>query len=296
MKMKNLKILVAIVCVLFFAGFGTVSAQAKTTLPKDGDKLTCETYAKQFGTNGSGYWHVYKSGGKKYFQPLFYAKDGGVNYYSESYIWIDGKEYYVSAKGNVYMKKTAPDGRTPKKDGSLPKKETPTNGGDNGNNGNNGNNENNGNNGNGNNSGNGTIGSKPVVIPANSGWISSGTVWYYSKNGVFQTGWFGDYYLDPSTGGAMAVGTTVISGQRFVFGDDPSNLGKLLKNQWYKDAATGNYYYLNNSGAAVTGWQTGPNGAKYYFYADGSLATGTVWIDGAWYNFSTETDRFGQLY
>ena len=49
---------------------------------------------------------------------------------------------------------------------------------------------------------------------------------------------------------------------------------------WYKD----HWYYLNNQGAMVSGWQKIDN-QWYYFDADGIMQTGWHWLGGYWYYF-----------
>ena len=163
---------------------------------------------------------------------------------------------------------------------------------------------------------------KLVVNKAKSGWVSSGSKWYYYKNGVKLTSqWLQDagkwYYLDAS--GAMTTGWLNQGGKWYYM--DASG---IMQTGWLKLGS--NWYYLNESGVMVTGtvtiegkqhqfnasgvwqgeitksgwvqedgkWCFYKNGAKvtgwlqdgskwYYFDANGVMLTGWVKISGVWY-------------
>jgi glucan-binding YG repeat protein len=150
----------------------------------------------------------------------------------------------------------------------------------------------------------------------NTGWVKSGTAWYYvypdgttKKNGwekisnywyyfgstgALQTGWLSlngqTYYLDPSTG-VMQTGWTKVGDAWYYMNNDQlsSTLGATVKSNWVTDS--GNVYYMTSTGAMAVGWNK--IGDKYYYFTEsgdgkGRLVrnsyVGTFYVgaDGAW--------------
>lgn len=112
-------------------------------------------------------------------------------------------------------------------------------------------------------------------------WKQEGNSWYVlNDEGEKMTGWYRDaklcwYYLDYSTG--------------------------AMKTGWGADGkdANGNviWYYFGDNGIMKTGWQS-IGSQLYYFYDSGekagSMARGTVEIDGLMYYFSSDGILIGQ--
>ncbi|EHI97937.1 cell wall binding repeat-containing protein [Clostridium sp. DL-VIII] len=108
--------------------------------------------------------------------------------------------------------------------------------------------------------------------------------WYYvGPEGKVVTGWnkIGDnfhYYNYP--GGSMTYENTIDGFQIDEYGNIVSGTG------WIQDEYSGNWYYFSE-GSMATGWiQDGDN--WYYLNADGSMATGWKNINGDWYYFHSD--------
>ena len=138
-----------------------------------------------------------------------------------------------------------------------------------------------------------------TVSPSKSGWVQSGSDWYYYKSGVKATGWIIDngvrYYLHED--GKMATGWLKLDGHWYYF----YKWGGMAENGWVLDNNV--WYYLNADGKMATGWllyrgswyylyrwggmaQTGwvlDNNVWYYLKDDGKMATGWLYDKGSWY-------------
>ena len=131
-------------------------------------------------------------------------------------------------------------------------------------------------------------------------WVKTGGVWYYYRNNTPVSGWVQDkgkwYYLTP----AMQTGWKQLDGKWYYF--DAS--GAMAVNQWVKSKGIWYYlksngvmavgewvhdkYYVNSSGAMVTGWKT-VDGTYYYFTSSGAKAV-SQWklYGGQWYYLKTD--------
>ncbi len=122
-----------------------------------------------------------------------------------------------------------------------------------------------------------------------SGWIKSGSYWYYfdpANDNKAATGWktIGNrtYYLHPNY--TMAQGWNKINNKWYYF------IGEgTMQTGWQK--LTGGWYYLdpNDSGAMSTGWKT--IGSRTYYLDpanDSRMVMGWKEIDGNWHYFITE--------
>lgn len=91
--------------------------------------------------------------------------------------------------------------------------------------------------------------------------------WHVDTNGRF-------YYQG---NGALLKGTWyLIDGAFYRFGDT----GYVLTNQWFKDPASNNWYYLAGDGRMLTGWQC-LNGVWYYFRPENGNGYGTMYANTA---------------
>ncbi len=91
-----------------------------------------------------------------------------------------------------------------------------------------------------------------------SGWhVDNNGRFFYQGNGVVLRG---TWYL--------------IDGFYYRFADN----GYALVNQWFKDSATGYWYYLNGEGKMVTGWQK-LSGVWYYFKAQNGNGYGAMYAN-----------------
>ena len=120
------------------------------------------------------------------------------------------------------------------------------------------------------------------VLQMTAGWKQLNGNWYYfTKSGAAQTGWVKSgskwYYQDPGSG-VMKTGWVDVSGKKYFLtasGAMRSSTG------WFKDG--GNWYWITGSGAAAMGWAKVKG--KWY-YQDPSTAimqTGWVTVDGKKY-------------
>ena len=121
-----------------------------------------------------------------------------------------------------------------------------------------------------------------------SGKQQTHTEWYYTKDGVIQTGWQkidGKWYFFTEWGYMYSDGVYEISGKKYFF-DKSGAMGT----GWCKRTSSGttsggsktsgtDWYYADGSGVIQTGWQT-ISGKKYYFsdwgwmYSDGLYTIG----------------------
>ncbi len=115
------------------------------------------------------------------------------------------------------------------------------------------------------------------VSDSRSGWVKTGSRWYYYRNGSKVTGWLQDggrkYYLSAASSDKhMITDWATISGKKYYFGTDGA-----MRTGWQK--ISGSWYYFNTSGVMQTGWQKLPwsGGSSYfYFYSDGKMAVSTT--------------------
>jgi len=149
---------------------------------------------------------------------------------------------------------------------------------------------------------------KNGALVSSPGWakssrIDGSTLWYYIDiDGTVKTGWLKLdntwYYLDPETRGGMIDSATIIDGQLHAFSSNGKWTGVVNTPGWYKNNDRNCWYYiLDKNGTLATEWQKiggvwyyfNPeyyfmisdtiewiDGAEYYFYANGAMATG--WI------------------
>lgn len=90
------------------------------------------------------------------------------------------------------------------------------------------------------------------------GWhVDTNGRFYYQGNGVVLKG---TWYL--------------IDGSFYRFSDN----GYILVNQWFKDNATGYWYYLGGDGRMLIGWQC-INGTWYYFKPENGNGYGTMYMN-----------------
>ena len=140
----------------------------------------------------------------------------------------------------------------------------------------------------------------PTKKPAQTGWVNSGSVWYYynakgtkvtgwqkiggawyffNSKGVMQTGWVQDggkwYFMAGS--GAMATGWVYDGGKWYYM----SAAGTMVTG-WIQLGGT--WYYMTPSGAMATGWQQ-ISGKWYYFASSGAMKTGWLQLGKTWYYF-----------
>ena len=140
----------------------------------------------------------------------------------------------------------------------------------------------------------------PTKKPAQTGWVNSGSVWYYyntkgtkvtgwqqiggawyffNSKGVMQTGWVQDggkwYFMAGS--GAMATGWVYDGGKWYYM----SAAGTMVTG-WIQLGGT--WYYMTPSGAMATGWQQ-ISGKWYYFLSSGAMKTGWLQLGKTWYYF-----------
>ncbi|GEM_PF-5266104 len=108
-----------------------------------------------------------------------------------------------------------------------------------------------------------------------TGWIDYENTWYYAtKSGSFQTGWkklSNKWYYFNKSSGAMIIGAKKISGKIYVF----SSSGAMMKSGWKKDPLTGDWYYLDKNGVALTKKWKKTAGKWYYLGADGKMLANT---------------------
>lgn len=151
-----------------------------------------------------------------------------------------------------------------------------------------------------------------AVVP---GWYTDddGNNYFFAANGRAHEGWYIDgtdaYYFGPE--GAALTGQQTINGTAFTFNDE----GKLVEGQvpvydewvpmgeggWcYYDAtgkpATGlrqiggSWYFFNKDGLRLSGWQTAPEGGRYYFGGEnGEAWRGWRQVGDVWYRFDDDS-------
>ena len=101
-------------------------------------------------------------------------------------------------------------------------------------------------------------GSPQITQGLESGWhVDNNGRFFYQGNGVVLKG---TWYL--------------IDGNFYRFSEN----GYALANQWFKDNATGYWYYLNGEGKMLTGWQQ-INGVWYYFKATNGNGYGAMYAN-----------------
>ncbi len=114
------------------------------------------------------------------------------------------------------------------------------------------------------------------VLQMTAGWKQLNGNWYYfTKSGAAQTGWVKSgskwYYQDPGSG-VMKTGWVDVSGKKYFLtasGAMRSSTG------WFKDG--GNWYWITGSGAAATGWVKAKG--KWYYLDPASAVMKTGWVD-----------------
>lgn len=121
-----------------------------------------------------------------------------------------------------------------------------------------------------------------------TGWITTteGTCYLNETTGAVTTGWLDldgqRYYLDGN--GYLATGwTETVEGRYYL-----NELGQPATG--WLDLA-GKRYHLDENGLMTLGWYTDPDGVRYYFREDGTMAVGQVEIDGV-NNFFTSTGAY----
>ena len=125
-------------------------------------------------------------------------------------------------------------------------------------------------------------------------YVEDGCIKYYEGNAM-QFGWkqIGGYwyYFAKSNyahlNGAARTGVADVAGMKYTFDDQ----GRLLKGAFYQTKANGIRYYW--AGQYLRGWQE-IDGATYYFGAGGTMATGTVMVDGEMYDFTADGKLVGK--
>ena len=114
-------------------------------------------------------------------------------------------------------------------------------------------------------------------IPTGTGWVQSGSTWFFYSNNVRVTGWLNDggvwYYMHSN--GAMATGWLNDGGTWYYM--LPSG---AMATGWVNDGGT--WYFMHPSGAMATGW-VNDGGVWYYMHPSGAMATGWVNDGGTWY-------------
>ena len=110
-----------------------------------------------------------------------------------------------------------------------------------------------------------------------TGWQElEGKHYYFLEGGSLLTGWAeisgSRYYFDEA--GQTAGGWREIDGRRYLLDER----GKVLTG-WQE--IDGHRFHLSKDGSMTTGWYTdADSGYEYYFFGDGTMAVGTVEIDG----------------
>lgn len=140
--------------------------------------------------------------------------------------------------------------------------------------------------------------------------VINGKLYYFDDTGKMSIGWIKPnnytwYYAD-ATGTLVTGKFTTINGKKYVFGDSGNwcfdgvfQIGKSyygfdkngqIRTGWFKDIYYDSWYYLNQQGIAVPGWQK-INGKWYYFsiYNDNRMETGSqILPDSKIYLFDEE--------
>ena len=113
------------------------------------------------------------------------------------------------------------------------------------------------------------------VLQMTAGWKQLNGNWYYfTKSGAAQTGWVKSgskwYYQDPGSG-VMKTGWVDVSGKKYFL----NSSGAMRTSGWFKDG--GNWYWITGSGAAATGWVKAKG--KWYYLDPASAVMKTGWVD-----------------
>ena len=136
-----------------------------------------------------------------------------------------------------------------------------------------------------------------------TGWLElDGNRYYLDENGILQTGWveLGEtrHYLNEE--GILQSGWVDIDGTRYYLNEDgtPGSEWVVVDEVFYRLNEDGTVYsgwlpqdigtfYINEDGTVYLGWLE-ENGVKYYLRPDtGTLAKGTLEIDGKTYFFTS---------
>jgi len=166
-------------------------------------------------------------------------------------------------------------------------------------------------------------------ITTRLGWsIDNGTAYYY-ENGIAKSGWFQDpviqnpdrntvhqgrwYYLNPRSG-AMMTGWVQVENRWYYMNPQgtlpPLGARGVMHKGWLD--VDGHTYFMHDTnsqahgtdlrgelGSMATGWQTltdrrGGGTSMYFFQANGSMARGTITIDGRLQEFSATGAWIGE--
>lgn len=128
--------------------------------------------------------------------------------------------------------------------------------------------------------------SKKGVMYKNK-WLSR--KYYYGADGVRCCGWQNilgkRYYFDPSTGKVQTAGWATIDKKTYLFASDGS---VVLLQGLQKSDTTRKYYYYDENGEMLTGWQTVGNYTYYFSKKNGAALKGWHKISGNYYYFNTK--------
>ena len=113
-------------------------------------------------------------------------------------------------------------------------------------------------------------------------------IWYYADDdGQVYKGWHkikGIWYYFDKTSGEMCDTNVKDNEKLYFFNSD----GAMLSNQWHKEAET-KWFYLDGSGAAVSGWKL--IGGEWYYFEKNyfeMVSNTEMTIDGKTYQFAAD--------
>ena len=105
---------------------------------------------------------------------------------------------------------------------------------------------------------------------AQNGWVKSGDVWYYYKNGSeVRNAWAGNYWL--GSDGRMATNSWVDNNRYYVGNDGAWIKDYGNKSGWQKEG--GSWYYYKNGSEVRNAWV-----GNYWLGSDGRMVTNS-WVD-----------------
>ena len=132
---------------------------------------------------------------------------------------------------------------------------------------------------------------KDSPAPVTDGWVTVGGASYWYENGIkqgtegrgkeiYDPGSDAWYWLDAIQGGAMTR-------NKDVYQESPA--GEWGDTETAGGERTGKWVRYDENGHMVKGWSKNDNGTYYFDLTYGTMAKGTVQIEGSWYTFDAAT-------